>query len=53
MSDAADLHHISPSIYRVLRKGNQKPQDGNQEWAFDCAAGAGPFAHKGACLILN
>ena len=30
-----------------------KPQDANQVWTFDCAAGAGPFAHKGQCLTLN
>ena len=30
MSDAADLHPISLSIYRVVKKQNQKPQDGNQ-----------------------
>ena len=30
-----------------------KPQDGNQVWTFDCASGAGAFAHEGRCLTLN
>ena len=30
-----------------------KPQDSNQVWTFDCASGAGAFAHEGRCLALN